>query len=130
MTTNSSESAQASAEDIKDSDDAVAAVTEASPEHESKKPVPTKASGGKVGGAWVGLVIGAIVTVVLLVFIMQNPNNVEVTLFTEKFSLPLGILVLFAAIAGAIVMALFAGLRIIQLRMRNRKARRMLNNSA
>ena len=42
-----------------------------------------------------------------------------------EFTLPLVVLILFAAIAGALIMALFAGFRILQLRMRARKARKL-----
>lgn len=82
-------------------------------------------SGGKLGSAWIGLVLGAIVTVLLLVFIVQNIESVDVQYFGWGFAFPLGVLVLLAAIAGALIMAMFAGYRILQLRMRARKARRI-----
>ena len=37
----------------------------------------------------------------------------------------LGVLILLSAIAGALIMAMFAGFRILQLRMRARKARKL-----
>lgn len=82
-------------------------------------------SGGMLGSAWVGLVLGALVTILLLVFIVQNLDSAEVHYFGWTFMLPLGVLVLFAAIAGALIMAMFAGFRILQLRMRAHKARRL-----
>lgn len=82
-------------------------------------------SGGLLGSAWVGLVLGALVTVLLLIFIAQNTTSTDVRYLGLEFSLPLGVLILFAAIAGALIMALFAGFRILQLRMRARKARKM-----
>jgi uncharacterized integral membrane protein len=82
-------------------------------------------SAGRLGSAWVGLVLGALVTILLLIFIAQNTTSTDVRYLGWEFSLPLGVLILFAAIAGALIMALFAGFRILQLRMRARKARKL-----
>lgn len=86
--------------------------------------VPDSAA-GRLGSAWVGLVLGALVTILLLIFIAQNTTATEVQYLGLHFSLPLGVLILFAAIAGALIMALFAGFRILQLRMRARRARKV-----
>jgi len=83
--------------------------------------VTDPARGGKLGSAWVALVVGAVITVVLLVFVVQNNHNVETRFFGWEFSLPQGVQLLLAAIAGALIMALFAGVRILQLRMRARR---------
>lgn len=90
----------------------------------STTPVPDS-SAGRLGSAWVGLVMGALVTILLLIFIAQNTAATQVQYLGLNFSLPLGVLILFAAIAGALIMALFAGFRILQLRMRARKARKL-----
>ena len=82
-------------------------------------------AGGKLGSAWVILVLGALVTILVLIFIAQNTNPTDVGYLGVEFTLPLGILILFAAIAGALIMALFAGARILQLRMRARKVRKI-----
>lgn len=86
-------------------------------------------AGGPLGSAWVGLVLGALVTILLLIFIAQNTTDTDVRYLGLQFSLPLGVLILFAAIAGALIMALFAGFRILQLRMRARKARKMAGHA-
>lgn len=86
---------------------------------------PPSSSGGMLGSAWVGLVLGALVTILLLVFIVQNIESVDVQYFGWAFEVPLGVLVLLAAIAGALIMAMLAGYRILQLRMRAHKARRL-----
>lgn len=83
-------------------------------------------AGGRLGSAWVALVLGALVTILLLVFIVQNSDSAEVQYFGWTFMLPLGVLVLLAAISGALIMALFAGVRILQLRMRAHKARKLV----
>ena len=88
------------------------------------EPLPDSA-GGKLGSAWVILVLGALVTILVLIFIAQNTDPTDVGYLGVEFTLPLGVLILFAAIAGALIMALFAGFRILQLRMRARKARKI-----
>ena len=70
----------------------------------------------RTGYAWVGLVVGALILVVLLVFILQNLQSIEVSLFFWDFNLPIGVAVLLSVILGALVMALVGGLRIMQLR--------------
>ena len=80
--------------------------------------------GGRLGTAWVGLLVGALITILLLVFILQNQSKVTTHFLGWEFAMPLGVLMLFAAIAGALIMALFAGFRILQLRMRERNGLR------
>lgn len=75
----------------------------------------------KAAATWTGLVVGALVLVVLLVFVLQNLDAVPVDIFVWTFELPLGVGMLLAAIAGALVMALAGGVRILQIR---RAARR------
>lgn len=94
-------------------------------ESRSSADVYPDSAAGRLGSAWVGLVLGALVTILLLVFIVQNSDSAEVQYFGWTFMLPLGVLVLLAAIAGALIMALFAGFRILQLRMRAHKARKL-----
>ncbi|OZE94749.1 LapA family protein [Rhodococcoides fascians] len=70
----------------------------------------------KAAATWTGLVVGAIVLVILLIFILQNLDAVPVEIFVWTFELPLGVSMLLAAIAGALVMALAGGVRILQIR--------------
>ena len=58
-----------------------------------------------MGATWTGLVIGIVVLVLLLVFILQNLDSVTLEMFVWEFTLPLGVTLLFAAIAGAVIMA-------------------------
>ncbi|MFD2393580.1 lipopolysaccharide assembly LapA domain-containing protein [Dietzia aerolata] len=106
------------------------ATTEDSRHHgkNSHQEVPDTTA-GLLGSAWVGLVLGALVTILLLIFIAQNTTSTDVQFLGLHFSLPLGVLVLLSAIVGALIMALFAGFRILQLRMRARKARKLASRS-
>lgn len=87
--------------------------------------VPASAEAGKLGGLWSVLVVGALITILILVFVLQNGDAADVQFLNWSFSLPLGVLILFSAIAGALVMAAFAGVRILQLRMRAHKAAKL-----
>ncbi len=70
----------------------------------------------RTGDTWVALVAATLIGIVLLIFILQNLEQQRVDLFFWSFSMPVGIMVLLSVIAGALVMALVGGVRIIQLR--------------
>jgi uncharacterized integral membrane protein len=72
------------------------------------------------------MVVGALTAIVLLIFILQNPTSVRVTFLSWHFSLPVGGGALLAAIAGALIMAVVGGLRILQIR---RVAKRLASAS-
>ncbi|AHK30461.1 LapA family protein [Rhodococcus opacus] len=82
----------------------------------------------RVGATWTGLVIGIVVLVLLLVFILQNLDSATLEMFAWEFTLPLGVTLLFAAIAGAVIMALAGGVRIIQIRRAANRQRRLNSN--
>ncbi|MET7767574.1 lipopolysaccharide assembly protein LapA domain-containing protein [Nocardia sp. NPDC005366] len=75
-----------------------------------------KSISSRTGYAWVGLVAGALILIVLLIFILQNLQSIRVSLFFWEFNLPIGVAVLLSVIGGALVMALVGGVRIMQLR--------------
>jgi uncharacterized integral membrane protein len=68
------------------------------------------------GSTWVGLTIGAVILVLLLVFILQNQESVRLQMFVWQWNFPIGVGMLIAAIAGALVMASVGAVRILQLR--------------
>ncbi|MEE4022727.1 lipopolysaccharide assembly protein LapA domain-containing protein [Gordonia sp. PKS22-38] len=70
-----------------------------------------------------GVVIGAIVTILLLVFILQNLESQRIMLIFWEVNLPLGVSLLIAAIAGALIVAAVGGLRMLQMSRALRKAR-------
>lgn len=73
--------------------------------------------------AWVGLIIGVLVTLVLLIFILQNLDKQHVDLFFWSVNLPLGVSLLVAAILGAVITAIIGSLRMLQVRRAVKKAR-------
>ncbi|MGK8523397.1 LapA family protein [Nocardia asteroides] len=80
-----------------------------------------KSLSSRTGYAWTGLVTGVLILVLLLIFIVQNLEQVQVQFFFWTFSLPLGVTVLLSMIGGALVMASVGGVRILQLRRAAKK---------
>ena len=79
------------------------------------------AARSRSGILWTGLVLSALVLLLLLIFILQNSAPVQVNFLFASGTLPTGVALLLAAIAGLLLVAIPGGLRILQLR---RAARR------
>ena len=77
----------------------------------------------RLSGAWTALSVGIAALVVILVFVLQNLQNVRVNFLIFDGELPLAIALLSAMILGAIIVLAFGGGRILQLRMVARRAR-------
>lgn len=99
--------------------------------HDAPPGVPPEVVRGKgirhtrTGATWTGLVIGTLVLVLLLVFILQNLDGVVLELFAWEFTVPLGVTLLLAAIAGAVIMALVGSIRILQIRRAASRQRKL-----
>ncbi|GAA1474971.1 lipopolysaccharide assembly protein LapA domain-containing protein [Corynebacterium felinum] len=92
-------------------------------DHVAPAPAPKPAvKSSFAGGTWVALIIGALLLIVLLVFILQNQQPVDLTLFAWNFTFPAGVGFLLAAILGALIMAIVGGVRMLQLRRQIKKA--------
>ena len=78
----------------------------------------------RISGAWTALVIGILGLVLILVFILQNLQSVDLSFLIFHGRLPLAIALLFAVLLGAVIVLAFGGARIIQLRMVTRQSRR------
>lgn len=89
---------------------------------ETSPSAPTKPQRTFAATTWAALIVGALLLILLLVFIMQNQQSVELTLFAWKFSFPAGVGFLLAAIAGALIMALVGGVRMLELRRLAKKS--------
>lgn len=84
----------------------------------------------RLSGAWTAIVIGLVALVIILVFILQNGQKVEVAFLMFKGQLPLAVALLFALILGAVIVFAFGAARILQLRMVAGRARRKDPSSA
>ncbi|MEH0821445.1 lipopolysaccharide assembly protein LapA domain-containing protein [Micromonospora sp. CPCC 205714] len=82
--------------------------------------LPVKRS--RIGDLWIVAVVFAIVLLLLLIFVLQNGQRAEVTFLGVHVALPLGVALLLAAVVGVLLVALPGTARIVQLRMRARRA--------
>jgi uncharacterized integral membrane protein len=82
---------------------------------------PEPPAHSRTGVLWTGLILSALVLLVLLIFILQNSTPVQINFLGVSGTLPTGVALLLAAIAGLLLVAIPGGLRILQLR---RAARR------
>lgn len=96
--------------------------TPTSPEAPSGEPYRGE-QGTRLSGAWTALVVGVAALLVVLVFILQNQQSVELHFLTLHGQLPLAVALLFAVILGAVIVLAFGGGRILQLRLVARRAR-------
>ena len=75
----------------------------------------------RTGAAWFGLCVAALLSVVLIVFMLQNTGTVEVTFLGMHGNLPLAMALLIAAVGAAIVTMVVGAARITQLRRLSRR---------
>ena len=76
---------------------------------------------GITGGTWIALILGTLILILLLIFILQNNVEASFAYFGWQFTLPLGVAMLFAAIAGVLVAGLLGSVRLFKLSRRVRK---------
>jgi putative membrane protein len=72
----------------------------------------------------VALIAGTAALIVVLIFIIQNANTVGISFLGAHLHLPLAVALLFAAIAGALIMAAAGTARITELRQVMRRDRK------
>ena len=78
----------------------------------------------RLGGLWILLTSGAVVLLLLLIFILENGREVEIAYFGVHGHLPLGVALLLAAIFGILLVVVPGGGRMLQLRMAARRQAR------
>lgn len=82
---------------------------------------PRKVARSRMGGVWVTLIVAAFVLLLLLVFILQNGQQAQVSFLGAHGELPMGVALLLAAIFGVLLVALPGTARILQLRASGRR---------
>jgi uncharacterized integral membrane protein len=75
----------------------------------------------RAGALWTALIAGFLILILLLVFILQNTNSAEFAFLGWRWSLPLGVAILLAAVGGGLVTVAVGTARIYQLRRVVRK---------
>ena len=91
-------------------------------------PVPTART--RFGGLWIVLISGTVVLILLLVFILQNSQRVEVHIYGGHWNAPLGVALLMASALGVLLVVVPGTGRIIQLRRAALRAHRRANKLA
>ncbi len=101
-----------------------------SPDHPVPAPVQDKAAPPdsavkftRTASVWTSLTAGFLILIVLLIFITQNTASAQLAFFGWRWTLPLGVAMLVAAICGGLITVLAGTARIYQLR---RAAKRIL----
>ena len=78
----------------------------------------------RTSGFWIAVIGLLVVFVLLAVFVLQNTNDVEVSVLAWDGTAPLAAVLLLAAAAGLALAGLAGSLRILQLRRRVKRTRR------
>ena len=94
-----------------------APVPHALPQHRIKRT--------RTGGIWVAVGFFAVILLLLLIFILQNGQKVDISYMGAHGHLPLGVALLLAAVCGVLLVVLAGTARIGQLRTTARRHRRV-----
>jgi uncharacterized integral membrane protein len=79
----------------------------------------------RTSGLWVAVGSFAVILLLLLIFILQNGQKVDISYMGAHGHLPLGVALLLAAVCGVLLVVLAGTARISQLRAVNRRHRRV-----
>jgi len=78
----------------------------------------------RISGLWVAVGFFAVILLLLLIFILQNGEKVDISYMGAHGHLPLGVALLLAVVCGVLLVVLAGTARISQLRATARKHRR------
>jgi len=101
-----------------------------SPKPASKKPETEAPPAGtpksavkftRTAALWSALILGFLILILLLVFILQNGDDVTLRLFGWQLTIQKGVAILLSAVAGGLLTFAVASIRILQLRLAARK---------
>ncbi len=70
---------------------------------------------------WASLTLGFLILIVLLIFIAQNTASTKFAFLGWHWSLPLGVAIMSAAVAGGLITVTVGAVRIFQLRRAAKK---------
>ena len=68
------------------------------------------------GALYFGLIVAALLSVVVLIFILQNSDSTTIRFFGFEGEFPIGVAMLLAAVTGILIVAVPGSVRILQLR--------------
>ncbi len=75
----------------------------------------------RAGALWTSLTAGFLTLILLLIFIAQNTSSASFAFFGWRWSLPLGVAILLAAVVGGLITVAAGTARILQLRRAAKK---------
>ncbi len=75
----------------------------------------------RTAALWSALILGFLILILLLVFILQNGDDVTLRLFGWQLTIQKGVAILLSAVAGGLLTFAVASIRILQLRLAARK---------
>ena len=94
------------------------------PEPTPPAPAPAHVPATRTGAAWVALAAATLLAVLLIVFLVQNTRDTEISFLWMTTSTPLAVALLIAAVGSVLITMVLGTARISQLRRRIRKQRR------
>lgn len=75
----------------------------------------------RAAAVWTSVIVGLLILIVLLIFIAQNTESVELAFLGWHWSLPVGVAILLAAVCGGLIASLAGAARLFQLRRAAKK---------
>ena len=97
--------------------------TRETPTQETEKPTRDPLRRSKTSGAWLSVAGLGLVLLLLIIFILQNTQSVQVSFLGWDGHAPLAVSLLIATLAGLFLALVAGSLRIIQLRRRVRRTK-------
>ncbi|MGC8626620.1 MAG: lipopolysaccharide assembly protein LapA domain-containing protein [Acidimicrobiales bacterium] len=82
---------------------------------------PAARSLTRASAVWAAMAAGLVLLVVVLVFILENLQEVRVSFFAAHWRIPLGVDLLLAAVLGGLVVFSAGAVRLFQLRLHARR---------
>ena len=96
---------------------------------EAPAPAPETRQVTRAGMVWAAVACALVVLIVLIAFILQNQEYVQVKFFGLEGSVPLGMALFIAAVGGGVLVAIAGAARIIQLRLAAHRVRRQASGT-
>jgi uncharacterized integral membrane protein len=79
----------------------------------------------RISGAWVAVAVAVVLGAALIDFIVQNTRSVRIEFFAANGQMPVAVALLGAALAGAFLVLAVGIARTTQLRMANRRGKKL-----
>ena len=91
------------------------------PSQDNAAPPESAVKFTRTASIWTFLTAGFLILIVLLIFITQNTSTVQLAFFSWRWTLPLGVAILLAAVGGGLITVATGTARMYQLRRAAKK---------